>query len=66
MDERQAEEALIYCDSVNAFLASIHRSDESGRNSGLAASVTLARDRFETLQAELAFIWEQYLQSKGA
>ena len=65
MDDCHAlhEQVIVYGETVKAFLLAIRNSDEAARNPILAASASTAREHFESLQAELARVWDQYLRS---
>ena len=66
MDDCHAlhEQTLAYGETVKAFLLSIRNSAEAECNPILAASASTAREHFESLQAELARVWDQYLRSR--
>jgi hypothetical protein len=54
------EKTLIYGDFVKAFLVALGTTDEAEQNPMLAASASVAREHFETLQKELDRVWELY------
>ena len=66
MDDCQTlhEKTLIYRDFVKAFLAAIGDADEAEQNPLLAASASVAREHFETLQKELDRVWELYQRTQ--
>lgn len=58
------EETLIHGNFVKAFLVAILNTNEAEQNPLLAASASVAREHFETLQKELDRVWELYQRTQ--
>ena len=58
------EQTLVYADFVKAFLVAVRDSEEADRNPLIAASASVARERFEILQNDLDQVWTLYLRTR--